>query len=59
MTTASRVAKAAQKDGRKKAEATKAVFESCQKIAVKRAESISPELHGKIEERIGEIFGKK
>jgi hypothetical protein len=59
MTTASRVAKAAQKDGKKKAEGAKAVMESCQKIAVKRAESISPELQGKIEGRIGEIFGKK
>jgi hypothetical protein len=59
MTTASRVVKAAQKDGKKKAEASKSVFESCQKIAVKRAEEISPELHGKIEGRINEIYGKK
>ena len=58
LTTTSRVAKASLKDGKKKADAIKSVMESCSKIAVKRAESISPELMGKIEQRVSEIYKK-
>jgi len=59
LTSASRVFKEQLAAGKKKAEAIKAVMEDCERIAAARGESISTELHGKIEQRGAEIYGRK
>ena len=59
MTSSSRWLKKYHAEGKKKAQAVVAVMENPEQIATAKGESITPELHAKIEARAAEIFGKK